>query len=76
MLGLGQAKLHHRDEAVPARQELRVILVLGKRPRASCTLVGEWYSKAAGYMLGSYRPALAAWMIVHTRSGVSGMTSM
>ncbi len=31
VLGLGQAELHHRDEAVPSGQKLRVVLVLGQK---------------------------------------------
>src|SRR5215510_13301283 len=41
---------------------------LPSRPSASFTVEGLWYSNEAGYMtLGSYLPALEAWMVFHTR---------
>src|SRR4029453_16730877 len=72
-----QAELHRRQQAVPAGQELGVVLVLAQQ-------IERFLDRAGGVVVelgwiharSPYFFARAAWMVVQTRSAVSGIVSM
>src|SRR6266436_625628 len=77
VLGLGETKLHRRQEAVTAGQELGVVFVLGQEVDCLLDRAGLVVLEL-GWIHGRlpYFFDLAAWTVFQTRSGVSGMVSM
>src|SRR5438093_1855930 len=82
MLRLGEAQLHHRDQAVTTRQDRGVVELAeqlqGLRDAGGGVLLERgWVHGRLLYRFGPAAPAvLAAWMVFHTRSGESGIVSM
>src|SRR6267143_1011336 len=83
VLGLREAQLHHRDQAVAAREDLGVVELaeqLQGLPDAGRGVVLErgWvHGRVSSYLFWLAAPAgLAAWIVFHTRSGDSGIVSM
>src|SRR5882724_11316478 len=82
MLRLGEAQLHHRDQAVTTREDLGVVELAeqlqGLRDAGGGVILERgWVHGRLLYRFGPAAPAvLAAWMVFHTRSGESGIVSM
>src|SRR5438132_9147839 len=76
VLGLRETELHGGQEAVAARQDLGVVLVLGEKVEGLLDRAGlvilelGWIHECLPYFCD-----LAAWMLCQTRAAVRGMAS-